>query len=307
MVAIDVHALFDPELIIPSAESARELPFWIRLQEWIQDRRPRIGATTSEKLQDLITEPPSVIGLPMAEFWKIIGNLSSRVVDSSAHVRPICENHLRQAYSPHYGHSDNIEALIDTLERSSVEHGTALATDSRCWSADLRVTGCVECDVSFVTYTSPEDSLAHAWRRLYLNTGDQNMGTLIDLAPKMFPDLIFSHSAWSHLDTLGGEPQTIAERIVASLTALNDSVLEIWSLYQNTVDRQARLRSSGIEASPESSTTRRSKSAMTARRFTFNNTEVTCEWHTKLQPHRDRIYFAVHDGKIYVGAITKHL
>lgn len=303
----EVCALFDPELIIPSDESANELSFWIRLQEWIHDRRPKMGAATAEKLQELLIHPPKVTGLPMAEFWKIVGNLSSRVVDSSAPERFICENHLREAYSPLYGHPDNIDCLIDTLKRSSLDYGTALATDPKCWSFNLGMSGCTECGTTLITYTRPEDRLAHAWRHLYRNTQAQNIGTLTDFAPRMFPDLTFSSSAWNQVDTLGGEPQIIVERIIASLTALNDRVREIWNTYHDTVGRQGHLRSIGIEASPESPATRKTKAAMNARRFIFNDLEIVCEWHTKLQPHRDRIYFAVHDGEVYVGAITKHL
>lgn len=49
---------------------------------------------------------------------------------------------------------------------------------------------------------------------------------------------------------------------------------------------------------------------MRARKVTVAGRDVVCEWHSKIYPHTDRIYFSIpqgEDGKIVVGSICDHL
>ena len=46
---------------------------------------------------------------------------------------------------------------------------------------------------------------------------------------------------------------------------------------------------------------------MRSRDFHFEDGRVRCEWQTKLPPDVNRIYFAVVDAKVLVGAIVDHL
>ncbi len=47
---------------------------------------------------------------------------------------------------------------------------------------------------------------------------------------------------------------------------------------------------------------------MRQRRITFGGGEITLDWHTKLRPHLDRIYFsATARPYVVVGVFHKHL
>jgi hypothetical protein len=67
-----------------------------------------------------------------------------------------------------------------------------------------------------------------------------------------------------------------------------------------------------VESSPESPNTKADAKAWAERRIAFDGKETWCEWHTKLESHRDRIYFhpgnsSVADGRLIVGIFHLHL
>lgn len=308
MGELKLHAFFDPELIVPSASSIHMLEFWMRLQEWTEDPRPRLGPSTSLALQELMSQPPAVEGLPPAEFWKIVGKLVSRVEAYPDASETVCSNHIGDAYTPFWGHDQNIEKLIDALGYSPCEGGTAIATDSRCWASHIRRPKCELCQSRLIElYTRPLMSLEGMWRDLYLESASDSTDVLRAYSSEMFPSLTFADSAWNGVNLIRGEVHEVTRKLVHHLGVLNDQAREIWSTYPSTTDRQSHLASLSVEASPENANTHRSKSAMRARMFSFEGGEICCEWHTKLQRHRDRIYFAVEGGRVYVGAITDHL
>lgn len=305
MTELEVMALFDPELILASEEATGQLDFWLRLQGWIQDRRPRMDLLTSKAFLAMMENPPNLPGLPLPEFWKIASNLAPRVVDLPIKKCTVCRTHVRQAYVPFFGRHDNIETLVNSLSRRPDTCGVALASDSRCWTDDIPNVNCLDCKNGYITvYFSPNDSLAHVWRHRFLETMPTAVTAIQNYAKDMFPRLRFSHQAWNHLETLGGSESDITSRLVKHLGVLNDKAPEIWKTYSTTVARMSALGSSGINASPENTNTSKMKTTHT---FLIEGEDVVCMWHTKMQRNRDRIYFAVDGETILVGTITKHL
>jgi hypothetical protein len=305
MPPVDISVLFDPELILPSEAAANRLEFWQRLQEWVQDRRPRMDPLTSSSFAEIMANPPKLEGLPLGEFWKIAGQLAPRVVNLSTENNPICENHIRGVYKPFYGRTENVEVLLQSLSGRLEDLETALATDAECWESNIPVQGCVECrDGDIALYFAPNDTLAHVWRQRYLKAMPGDLLGIQGLASNMFPQLKFCDSAWTHLGTLEGEPEQLVERLIAHLSVLNDSATTIWEAQSTNVSRESELGSLGINASPENNYTQRRKKART---FEIEGRDVVCMWHTKLQPQIDRIYFSVEDDGVYIGSITGHL
>lgn len=308
MVNPEIFTLFDPEIVIPSPESAVQLEFWARLQEWTRDPRPRIGPKTSASLLTLLENPPAVKGLPMADFWTIVGKLVARVYSPAGNFSDYCDCHLREAYKPLLGAAGNFDLLADAISTAPRGSSTALATDRYCWTKTIPFSDCGSCARQAIAlYFLPEDPLARVWRNHVRRFDPVNLNALQPISDKLFPELHFSVSAWNHLDTLSGDPREIVDNLLTHLGVLNDHVFSIWQSEVNTVDRQSHLARFGVVASPENANTRRSKIAMAARTFEFGGRSVRCEWHTKLHPGRDRVYFAVEDECVYIGAIIRHL
>ena len=66
----------------------------------------------------------------------------------------------------------------------------------------------------------------------------------------------------------------------------------------------------GLDLSIEGGT-RQSERLMALRDVTFGNRHYRCEWHSKLEPHRNRIHFHpgddATDGCVLIGIFTEHL
>jgi hypothetical protein len=65
-------------------------------------------------------------------------------------------------------------------------------------------------------------------------------------------------------------------------------------------------------AAGQSPNTHRNSAAMNQRDVLFGRHSIRCEWHLKIQPHRDRVHFmfghqSVDPSKILVGIFAEHL
>lgn len=248
----------------------------------------------------------TVPGLPEADFWRLVGKFSSRGFRAGPR-RVVCE-HILDAYAPSLGDSGNRELIREDLK--DVAHDVALivATSFDAWPLGASDIDCLACGASRVYLTEvPNESDVKVRRAQYLAQNASNPGGLSDVGAELFPQTVFHPNAWSGVATLGGPPAEQTARLVHHLSVLNDIGPTIWSEQANNWDRIAHFGSQGVEASPENSSVHKNKAAMSARTFKFGSRERVCEWHTKLQPNRDRIYFEIADGKVWVGSIIMHL
>ena len=122
-----------------------------------------------------------------------------------------------------------------------------------------------------------------------------------------FPNVVFSDVAWKSINSLQGARQDNVVPLSQHLGVLNDEASSIWSSNTNTADRQQLLASRGVTASPESPRTHKTSKAMLKRKFKFDGQAVLCEWHTKLRPDINRVYFAVDGPQVLVGSIIDRL
>jgi hypothetical protein len=305
--------LLDPEIVIPSPSSSETLVFWERMNEWARDRAPRIGPSTMQALYAIASNPPTVEGLPSGDFWAILGKYTSRGLPVSDNRREICDDHLLVGYRPLLGADENRMRLASDIRASQSQGRLALSTIQPCWTCSDNPS-CPRCELSTVSRIhgpigpgEASNDLADVWRRAYLAEHHADWSALSIFAADLFPAIEFSRVAWNQLNTLVGAPEETVSSVITHLSVLNDLAEEIWASELTSQGRQARLGANGVTASLEGPKTHRNAKAMKTRDFDFQTGVVRCEWHTKLRPETNRIYFAVDEGKVLVGLIVDHL
>ncbi len=67
----------------------------------------------------------------------------------------------------------------------------------------------------------------------------------------------------------------------------------------------------GVDLSPESPNTHASDAFMRKRYVAYEGSRYCCEWHAKIERHRNRIHFTLPAagpaGRILIGIFTEHL
>ena len=147
------------------------------------------------------------------------------------------------------------------------------------------------------------------WRSLF-ELEDVPEAGFFDMTSRAFPCLVF-HSGLS-FRRFEGSYRDIRPRVVTHLAALNDHFLAAHraahGIPQQVEAALADLGCAGV--SPESPNTHRSERKMRQRDVDHDGNVIRCEWHTKLEPHRNRIHFAFGgslDSKILIGIFVDHL
>lgn len=131
---------------------------------------------------------------------------------------------------------------------------------------------------------------------------------LRDASPHAFPGTIFAPTAWSQCGHFEGSWVDLRSRIIAVLAGLNDGAAEIFGTEAQSHER-IRLMAAmhGVSCSPESPSTHKNSKAMAQREAVFEDKVRVCEWHAKLEPHRNRVHFVVEGPTVYVGVFAEHL
>jgi len=123
-----------------------------------------------------------------------------------------------------------------------------------------------------------------------------------------FPRLCFAPRIWNQVRRFEGNFSDVRSKLMRDLAGLNDHGPEVWSMHTEPFRIAAEMASrAGIDCSLDSPQTHRNVAAMAERRVEFGRDSVLCEWHTKLERHRNRIHFAVFGGQVYVGVFADHL
>jgi hypothetical protein len=128
-----------------------------------------------------------------------------------------------------------------------------------------------------------------------------------DLTADAFPNLVFVDGL--DLKRFAGTYQNLREKVVEHLGILNDGFMDAnRSEAGNSVIISSRIT---IQVSLEGSNTRASSSLMSKRDVTYNDQIFPCEWHSKLEPLRNRIHFYPADeqtgNRILIGIFVVHL
>ncbi|SBW28661.1 hypothetical protein FDG2_5828 [Candidatus Protofrankia californiensis] len=147
------------------------------------------------------------------------------------------------------------------------------------------------------------------WRRLFAleNVPEPDF---FELAGRAFPNLVL-HAGLS-FGRLDGSYTELRVKVVSTLAALNDRFIDEYRRCKGVPSEiQAALGRYHIDLSPESPNTRRSRQLMRLRDVSHNGHIFRCEWHAKLERHRNRIHFSepseILEGKIFIGIFVTHL
>jgi hypothetical protein len=166
-----------------------------------------------------------------------------------------------------------------------------------------------EMGVAEIFFFAEPTLLVEFWRSIFAfeNVSEKEFFQLGRLAfPRLVlhPDLNFRRLEGSYRD--------LRERVVEVLAGLCDHFAREYRQCQGMPHViQASMGRYHVELSPESPSTRRSDKLMQQRRKHYGGHEFLCEWHAKLESHRNRIHFAVPadelDGKLLIGIFVHHL
>jgi hypothetical protein len=147
------------------------------------------------------------------------------------------------------------------------------------------------------------------WRSLYQRerVTEQDFFELADYA---FPTLVLHPSlSFGRFD---GQYSGLRDHVVKILGVLDDHFAAAVSAGSGIPHQVAAvLGQFGVEVSPESPTTRGSQKLMASREVVLDGRTYRCEWHAKVEPHRNRIHFSLPvpdlDGRVVVGIFVDHL
>jgi hypothetical protein len=161
-------------------------------------------------------------------------------------------------------------------------------------------------DVHFVT---GEPGVPMFYRTLF-EIEDLNSHEYMKNASRAFPDLEFAPGLASQFQAFKTAYREIRPQVTKHLGVLNDHFQRV---HKERKDKTSEaLGAYGINASGERGTTHKNKAAMKQRTITIDDVSVVCEWHTKIRPKFDRIYFhpgnsKVAGGRLIVGIFHEHL
>lgn len=142
------------------------------------------------------------------------------------------------------------------------------------------------------------------YRRSIFETEDVPESGFFELAGKAFPAVDFCDGI--AFRRLRGAYTQLRPTVLRHLAALNDDFLAAYVAERgNSARISIRI---GIDVSIEG-TTRESERLMRLRDARFQGTTYRCEWHSKLEPHVNRIHFSpdLHRSRLVVGILVDHL
>lgn len=145
------------------------------------------------------------------------------------------------------------------------------------------------------------------WRST-VEVEDMDAEGLAAICPLAFPRLRFGDGTWRRVDRFDGSFRDLRNKLLGDLAGLDDYALDVWRQFAEPARIAAEMASRGaVNCSRDSPQTHRNAAAMAERDVTFEGRTVRCEWHTKLEAHRNRIHFAVLDDCILIGIFAAHL
>jgi hypothetical protein len=187
-------------------------------------------------------------------------------------------------------------------------HGVACLVFGSCPRDGFVVTSNAAGHAEIFFFAGPAE-LPAFWRHLY-ELEDVPEATFFDLAGRAFPKLIYNPNL--SFRRFEGAYRDLRAQVVKHLSVLNDRFLSAYGSANGIArDVEAILASAGCPGiSPESSNTHSNERVMKQRDVEYQGELVRCEWHTKIEPHRNRIHFAFGDrfgDMVFVGIFVDHL
>ena len=129
------------------------------------------------------------------------------------------------------------------------------------------------------------------------------------LAKFAFPSVDFVENAFNGIKKMSKPYGELVRDIVLHLGVMSDHGVSCFSgLWQ---DAPGCFSGHGVTVSDENGKTKQNRNAESERTVKFNDSDIVCWWHSKLEPDRDRIYFSPDEvkngGHLIVGIFCRHL
>ena len=189
------------------------------------------------------------------------------------------------------------------LEESAINHGWAVVTLPHTGRRGVRIVENREHRAPVHFMINHQDH--PRFYQSLLAFEDLPEPEFFSMAPKAFPRLVlvptlsFSHFAGSYT--------ALREGVVLHLAAIDGLFLPVLAETAGIPkDVSSRV---GIDLSLESVKTRSSRSLMKHRQVHHDGQEYTCEWHSKLERHQNRIHFCPTENheQVIIGIFAEHL
>ncbi|WP_147442148.1 hypothetical protein [Corallococcus exercitus] len=226
-------------------------------------------------------------------------------------------------------HLDRIATLQDDkiLAFDVTIHGERIFAPSLAWAHDRSFqgepAGCltlstagrvgglpvdVEGRLAQLHFVVNESAHVGFFRQRILDSADAH--TLETLAASAFPQLCFVDDLWRGLHDFSRPYRDIRDEVVNHLSIFSDHGSHIFSQKQNRII-ESGFAAHYIEVSPENQETLRDRRCREAREREFCDELLIFNWHSKIEPHQNRIH--IHPGtkgsnnRVIVGILHEHL
>lgn len=297
-------SLLDPEFYIPSHNYVHNNSYWSRLASIASSDDFYIGQHGYLEVTDRAEELFSVHDPSIDPAIGYIYNKLSNRIYASSNARSV--NIDLDGYVPYQGSSKNFDILSDDIDQ--IQGDIELLSDAKCWP-----NGFIKDEVSLSTtdVSTPINSLD--WQRCSLLANHPDyFNTICSDKERYFPSIIFKDNvlekSYDLHKKISLEQDDYHKKLFYHLAILNNFGVTI--MESDNATRVQLFKKHGIDASGSSPNEKRNASNNRNRTIDFSGDigEIFCEWHTKINAYLGgRIYFALRDKKILVGAIVKHL
>lgn len=209
------------------------------------------------------------------------------------------------------------------IENEPVEEAPSIAwAHKRTMSDRLQPVGCVlfpggrSSGLRSVIVNEKETSLwfiadqkeYSACFRWLITSTTKNHNEMKTIAPSAFPALDFVDGAFDGIKSMNKPYRDIVHTLVHHLGVLSDDGQRIFQGPRQNV--AAEFGALGVDISDENGHTKSDRLARRARTIEVNGVETLFWWHTKLEPHQNRIHLnpdAGHGGRLLIGIFCDHL
>ena len=198
------------------------------------------------------------------------------------------------------------EGIAWAHDQAILQNWTAVVTTPHRFAAGVHRVGRPAQHLPVDIYFSVSTEDHPGFFRLLYEWEDVPESEFFERARLAFPRLLFA--AGINFRNFQGTYRTLRPKVVDHLGRINDYFPEVY-VAENGMPNEISRRL-GIEVSIEGNT-RRSQRLMRRRDVEFRGQVYRCEWHSKIEPHRNRIHFHVIDGiadrTILIGIFHEHL
>ncbi|MFM5156622.1 hypothetical protein ACEUAN_17210 [Aeromonas veronii] len=180
----------------------------------------------------------------------------------------------------------------------------------------------------YITTISSSQSHKDFWRTTALHILRDTAENLQKISPNAYPELFFHDKSWGNIDVFDGGYAAVGTELKKYLSILDDHGAWIFNTPPPALHKtdavapidtsrptnqliEERFRGVGLTMSPEKPNVRTNENCKLAREITVKNKTLYCEWHGKLELHKNRIHIyppVPESGqKLVIGIFHSHL